>query len=347
MVERFLLAFDSEALLIDGSSPFGTAGNPIINNSNTPDGTIFEFQAGFGRNDVRVEDEGGDPDIFEDDTSGANGQPGSHTIIDGGGLVAAGTPVESESIIFLRALDDFGREVGPEIRLTVFSKDGITQDVWGFATDDFLVPGVKYKKVDGSNNGDSEYEDFIPCFVAGTRVRTPSGHVAIEDIDPGDEVWTRNGAKPVRWIGSTEIEGKGALAPIRFAPGAIGNTRELLVSPQHRMLVEGKGPELLFQSEAVLVAAKHLLGLPGVERVEIDTVEYVHLMFDAHEVIEAEGALSESFFPGDVAINSLDGATRDELLTLFPQLRDNAYETAAPCLTRYDTEVMRAFLANT
>ncbi len=338
MVARALLAFDSEALLIDGSSPFGTPGNPIINNSNTPNGTIFEFQSGFGRQDVIVDDTGGDPDIFEDDDEDG------HTIIDGGGLVAPGTPVESESIIFLRALDANGNETGPTIRLTVFSKDGITQDVWGFATDDFLVPGVKYVKTSGSNNGDSEYEEFIPCFVAGTLVRTPAGLVPIEELDPGDEVWTRDGVKEVRWVGMTVVDGTGSLAPIRFAKGAVGNTRELMVSPQHRMLIEGKGPELLFSAEAVLVAAKHLVGLPGVAQVEMADVEYVHLMFDAHEIIEAEGTLSESFFPGDVAISSLDNATREELLTLFPHLADGAYETAAPCLTSRDTDVMRAYM---
>lgn len=339
MVARALLAFDSEALLIDGSSPFGTAGNPIINNSSTPNGTIFEFQSGFGREDVIVDDTSGDPDIFEDN------QPGGHTIIDGGGLVDAGTPVESESIIFLRALDANGNETGPVIRLTVFSKDGDFEDVWGFATDDFLVPGVKYKKVNGSNNGDSEYEDFIPCFVAGTFVRTADGQVAIEDLDPGDVVWTRNGPKEVRWIGTTVVDGTAALAPIRFAKGAVGNTRDLLVSPQHRMLIEGKGPQLLFSSDAVLVAAKHLIGMPGVERIEMADVEYVHIMFDAHEIIEAEGTLSESFFPGDVAIGSLDQATQEELLTLFPNLASDDFETAAPCLTARDTDAMKAYLS--
>lgn len=61
MVARNLRVFDSEALLVDASSPFRPVGSSIINNSSTPNGTIFEFQSGFGRQQVVVDDAGGDP----------------------------------------------------------------------------------------------------------------------------------------------------------------------------------------------------------------------------------------------------------------------------------------------
>lgn len=340
MVARNLLVFDSEALLVDDSSPFRPAGSPIINNSSTPNGTIFEFQSGFGRQDVVVDDTGGDPDIFEDNN------PGGHSIIDGGGLVDPGTPVESESVIFLRALDDDGNEVGPTIRLTVFSKDGDFEDVWGFATDDFLEPGVKYVKTAGSNNGDSEYEDFIPCFVAGTLIRTLDGPRPIEDLKPGDTVWTRDNPKAkVAWVGSTTVLATGKLAPVCFAEDAIGNDMELRVSPQHRMLVRGAASELLALEDEVLVPAIHLVGMVGVSRVAGGEVTYHHLMFECHAIIEANGALSESFFPGDMALNALDRATREELLALFPTLKNRAATTAAPCVTGVDAAVIREYLS--
>ena len=341
MVARNLLVFDSEALLVDSSSPFRPIGSPIINNSSTPNGTIFEFQSGFGRQDVVVDDTGGDPDVFEDDN------PGGHSILDGGGIVPIGTAVESESIIFLRALDDFGNQTGPEIRLTVFSKGGDFEDVWGFATDDFLVPGVKYVKTAGSNNGDSDYEDFIPCFARGTLIRMADGSQRrIEDLKAGDMILTRSGALPMRWIGSTTVDATGNMAPVHITKGALGNDTDLTVSPQHRMLIGGPGAQILFSTEAVLVPAIHLIGLEGITRKPLDEIEYFHLMFDRHEIISANGAPTESFFPGDMGLNALDRATRAELLSLFPQLADGNIPTAAPCLKASDAKVMRNYLAN-
>jgi len=340
MVTRTVLAFDSEALLVDASSPSRPVGSSIINNSSSPNGTIYEFQLGFGREQITLDDTGGDPDIFED------GIPGGHTITDGGTLVANGTGVESESVIFLRALDADGNETGPTIRLTVFSKDGDFEDVWGFATDDFLVPGTLYVKTDGSNLGDSEYDDFIPCFARGTLIRTPDGLRPIEELTAGDTVWTRsNPAAPVRWIGSTTADAAGKLAPVKIAAGAMGNSSDLLVSPQHRMFVGGAGAQLLFSTDAVLVPAIHLVGLPGITRAPQPQVEYFHLMFDAHEIIEADGALTESFFPGDMGLHALGHATRTELLALFPELAHGTMPTAAQCLKAPDAQVMRAYLA--
>ncbi len=340
MVARNLLVFDSEALLVDASSPFQTPGNPIINNGNTPNGTIYEFQSGFGREDVVVDDTGGDPDVFED------GNPGGHTILDGGGLIPNGTGVESESIIFLRALDDFGNQTGPTIRLAVFSRDGNFSDIWGFATDDFLVPGTKYVKTNGSNFGNSDYEDFIPCFTRGTQIRRADGTcTAIEDLNIGDMILTRSGAKPIRWIGSTTVAAKGNVAPVQIAKDVLGNTADLTVSPQHRMLITGPAAHLHFSAEAVLIPAIHLIGLEGVTRQTEGDVDYFHLLFDQHEIIEANGALSESFFPGDMAMNALGKSTRDELLSLFPDLARADMPTAAPCLNAADAKVIRDYLA--
>ena len=69
MVLRTFFAIDSEALVVESSSSGGIVGDPIINNSSTPNGTIFEYSASFGRN-VTIDDTGGDPDTFEDDKSG-------------------------------------------------------------------------------------------------------------------------------------------------------------------------------------------------------------------------------------------------------------------------------------
>jgi hypothetical protein len=253
---RTFFAFDNDAMLIDGDPA-----TPIINNSAMSDGTVFSFVGGGG-GEVTVRDRrggGSDADIFEDDL------PSRHIIRDGNGLVANGTQVEAESLVEIRALDAFGVPTGPVITLTVFSQGGVTGDVWGFSSDTALVSGTQYVKTGGSNTGDTAYSDFVACFGRGTLIRTLSAYVPIETVAKGDLIWTfAGGAKSVRWIGRTVVAADGALAPILFKTGAIGNNRDLLVSPNHRMLVEGWQVELLFGEQSVLVPAKHLVGLPGV-----------------------------------------------------------------------------------
>ena len=113
----YFFALPNDGLVVTSSSSGGIVGNGIINNSSTPDGTIFEFLGGSGAQ-VEVDYTGGSPDVFDDD------QAGSHIITDGGGIVANGNSFESESIINMRALDINGDPTGPEIAIFVFSQNG-------------------------------------------------------------------------------------------------------------------------------------------------------------------------------------------------------------------------------
>ena len=159
-----------------------------------------------------------------------------------------------------------------------------------------------------------------PCFTAGTLIAVPGGTARVERLVPGDLVETLDhGAQVLRWIGQRSVAGRGDLAPVRFARGAVGNARPLLVSPQHRMLVGGWAAELFFGQDEVLVAARHLVGSPGVTRHETESVRYVHLLFDRHEIVFAEGAASESFHPGSILLNR-DRALRAEIAAIFPEL---------------------------
>ena len=103
MVARTFFAFDNIGLIDN------TTGNGVINNSATPDGTTFTYTRGEGTQ-ITLDDTGGSPDEFND------GQAAQHVITDGGGIVANGQIVESESIIELRAFED-GVEVGPVLSL--------------------------------------------------------------------------------------------------------------------------------------------------------------------------------------------------------------------------------------
>jgi hypothetical protein len=171
------------------------------------------------------------------------------------------------------------------------------------------------------------------CFVTGTLILTPTGDVPIEALCLGDLVVTRDhGPQPIRWIGRKRVSGMGKFAPIRFAPGAMGNARALLVSPQHRMVVRDWRAQLYFGQDEMLVAAKRLAVCDRIHVCPMPEVDYLHLMFDRHEIILAEGAQTESFHAGG-ELAAVDADLRAELSELFPDLPAGKLhgQTALPC----------------
>ena len=51
-----------------------------------------------------------------------------------------------------------------------------------------------------------------------------------------------------------------------------------------------------------------------------EDVSYVHLLFDRHEIVAAEGAAAESLHTGPEALKALSPAARAEIAALFPDL---------------------------
>ncbi len=189
---------------------------------------------------------------------------------------------------------------------------------------------------------------IVPCFVAGTLIQTDLGKRPIEDLRPGDLVQTQNhGLQPVRWIGSRKLNAvelalNPKLLPICICAGALGKnapSRDLLVSPQHRMLISGWQEELLFGEQYVLAAAKHLVNGDTIYQLRTTEVEYFHMLFDQHEIVLAEDAPSESFHPGDYLIDRMAKETQDEIFEIFPEIQTNSGEygpTVQPTLKQYE-----------
>jgi len=183
-----------------------------------------------------------------------------------------------------------------------------------------------------------------PCFTAGTLIETPDGDVRIEDLEIGDLVTTKDhGAQPIRWTGRRSVVGGGAFAPILFKAGSIGNTRDLRVSPQHRMLLQDWRAELFFGEDEVLCAANKLLNDSTVLKAPCDRVEYIHLMFENHEVIYAEGAATESFLIGEYLCGD-ESALMDEIRAVFPEAAEISTHLAAvrPIARGYEMEAIVA-----
>ena len=173
--------------------------------------------------------------------------------------------------------------------------------------------------VQNANASTYSYDNTgIVCFAAGTRVTTPQGEVAIENLRPGDLVNTLDhGAQPLLWVGQrhisdAELAASEELRPVLISKGALGNSRDLLVSRQHGMLIGTNH----------LVRAIHLAReMPGVRIANGKReVTYVHLFFARHEIVFAEGIASESFYPGPTALRMLSPAGRLEFLNLIPGL---------------------------
>lgn len=182
----------------------------------------------------------------------------------------------------------------------------------------FNLPNPDTLTYETVNPGDSG----MACFVAGSCLDTPTGPRRVEDIEPGDVVLTRdNGAQPVRWIGSTTTQATGRHAPICITRGTLGATQDVYVSPQHRLLVSDWRASLLFGEDEVLVAAKSLVNGDTIYSAPRPFVQYVHLMFDQHEIVDSAGLASESFFPGSEGLNNIGNAAAEELFELFPELR--------------------------
>jgi len=187
--------------------------------------------------------------------------------------------------------------------------------------------------------------ETILCFTPGPQIATPFGERDIATLAVGDKVITRDhGIQPIRWIQSRTVPAIDRFAPIRIRKGVMtGQEQDLLVSPQHRMLFQGYRAELLFGETEVLVSAKHLVDGLDVTEESGGMVTYIHMMFDQHEVVYANGAASESFHPGSVGLTAVTAPAREELFALFPELRSdpNRYgQTARRCLKRHETKLL-------
>ncbi|MEL6511822.1 MAG: Hint domain-containing protein [Pseudomonadota bacterium] len=257
----------------------------------------------------------------------------------------------------LFAEDGSGNLDGGGGRDTIFAGENTTFVQGGGGNDSLILPqgstftpfspGSSGGTVNLPGGGSFTYLSIenvtIACFAAGTRLLTPLGMIDVAKLSVGDAVMTLDhGAQPIRWIGERTVIGTGSFAPVCIQAGRLGNDRDLLLSPQHRILLSGWQCELLFDTHEVLCAAIHLCDGDRIYRAPCPTLQYFHVMFDRHEIVFAEGARTESFYVGD-HICAVDRAVYDELTDLFPELADNvhpAQEAARPFAKRFEAKVL-------
>jgi len=192
-------------------------------------------------------------------------------------------------------------------------------------------------------------EAVVPCFTPGTLICTAAGEIPVEELKVGDRVITRdNGVQEIRWVGAKTLSHQKLtdcreLRPVEILAGSLGKglpERDMLLSPNHRVLISNEVTSLYFEEREVLASCKHLTSREGVQRVDPDEVTYIHFMFDRHEIVLADGIWTESFQPGDYTLKSIDSAQRKELFELFPELQDgdtaDIYPAARKVLKKHE-----------
>ena len=175
----------------------------------------------------------------------------------------------------------------------------------------------------------------VICFTPGTRIATPTGPRLIEELREGDKVQTRDsGPQEIQWIGQRRMTGARLfvmphLRPIRMRVGALGIDRpdaELLVSPEHRMLLRGPTAQALFNTDEVLVPARDLVNDSTIMvDLTLREVTYVHIMLPSHQILWANGIETESFHPAHAALSALAETDRRRLLQRMPEIEIDPY----------------------
>lgn len=222
---------------------------------------------------------------------------------------------------------------GPLEPLALFNGLTVNTDAIAAAWNDSGSNVITFSQFEtGPTNASDEFEDVL-CFASGTLIETLRGPVRVENLQVSDQVLTYDhGHKPIRWIGShrlsnAELEAQPRLKPILISANALGAgypKQDLVVSPQHRVLVSSVVAMRMFDCKDVLIPANKLLSLDGIDILENtpDGVVYFHLLLDAHEIIWSNGALTESLFTGPEALKSVSAKARQEIMDLFPECCD-------------------------
>lgn len=189
-----------------------------------------------------------------------------------------------------------------------------------------LESGVR---LNNSSVWQTKQSQKVACFTPGTRILTPHGEKLVQDLVIGDRIVTRdNGVQKIAWTGSKSFSGADLamashLQPILIKAGALGSgvpEHDMMVSPNHRMLVCSHLTQLYFEDDEVLAAAKHMVGVEGIMQIDVIRMTYIHFMFERHEVIMANGAWTESFHANDYTLQAVGNSQRNEIFELFPDL---------------------------
>lgn len=221
-------------------------------------------------------------------------------------------------------------------RYTMMAPDGdrvelLALRVWaerGFVGDYYILPlspmgpQIEYTLVKMEEPQPEERLMDLLCisFARGTMITLGDGtQHPIEDLTVGERVLTRDhGAQEVRWVGHVTLRAVGAYAPVVISAGVMGNAGDLVVSQHHRMFLYQRRRAGGVPKSEILVQAKHLANGADIFVREGGFVDYYSLVFDAHEIIYAEGIPAESLMVNEATVARLPPDLAAEVKKRFP-----------------------------
>lgn len=217
---------------------------------------------------------------------------------------------------------------------------------YGYVSSEPLTAGGSYPilKVGVSEVNHTYYQaNSTPCFGPDTLIETTTGPCVISSLKLGDLVHTYdNGPQPIVWSGKMPVSALQALSnpktrPVRFSGGIYGidsPTHPLILSQQHRVMIEGPDVALLTGNDQVFAPAR-ALETPHMPK---RGVIWHHILLPQHEVICANGIWVESLSAGG-ALDEL--LTPDQFADAQRALHDTPHlQTARLCLRRHEVEVL-------
>ena len=142
----------------------------------------------------------------------------------------------------------------------------------------------------------------MPTLLPSTPLATPWGYKDASTLRRGDTVMTRDdGVVPVlQHVGRT-VPARGSFRPIRMRAPYFGLQQDIIVAPDQRLIIDGPEVEYLFNQEAVLVPARHLVnGFAALTEPCGPMITYTQLLLPRHETLLAAGASVESLYIGRI-----------------------------------------------
>ena len=312
-----------------------------------------------------------------------DGEAGNDTLVGGVGSDSLTGGIGDDSLsggagddTFLFA-DGFGADTITDFSITDDNRDGVTNDqldvsalydqdsnpvnVWDVTVTDtngdgsgdavLLFPNGESITLAGIRpdqvNSAPELQSIgIPCYASGTLIQTSKGQQPVQSLRCGDKVLTSEGQyAPILWQDKTVIsletlQSIPRLRPVRIKPDTLGNTAALFVSQQHCFLVSANGAPRFLR-------AKHLAEQTTLAHIikPKDTVTYHHILLPKHAVIFANGAASESFYPGPESLKMLSlpslASLSKAIAPIAGQPLSAAYGSRRfPCLSRKDVTAL-------
>ncbi len=247
-------------------------------------------------------------DTFSDIQTFIGSSAGSTTFIVGSGSYTFESGGSGNTIVYTPQSNDvLAIRYSPASELLDFQGFGNSLNAQDVQNDATISNGNTYINIPGAGTielanytgGISQSDmEFTACYRRGTRIVTDNGEVTVEDLSIGDYVMTKSGtARPITWIGRRSyggrfVVGRKDILPICIKAGALDDNvpkRDLWISPNHAMYLDG-----------ALIEAKDLVnGVSIVQAERVEKLEYFHVELESHNVIIAEGALSETYIDDD------------------------------------------------